>query len=279
MIKKSLKNKYKELLHSRSGVAVPISFLILFASTSLIVSVTYYFAVSKVNSRNILVDISAAKNSVEFLSDSIQATAWVQGTSEHFNFNDCGGEFKTEPTANLLLLNITDNQSFYDVFFNSSVGRVVYDLPQCDYQTETLYLKGDSRSIVNQSSSKTMKLCIFQGSDSPEIKICYRPMATSSSNGLSSGKPLNIVRVYVVNLNQSQSLLLPGNFDLKITCIDVTSVSEEYNFTSSISSLTVEATLAGYKSSVTVPISSNALGTTVRIETIICSIEIESVGE
>jgi len=216
---------------------------------------------------------------MEFLSNAIQTTTWVTGASEHFYFSDCGGEFKMEPTANLLLLNITDNESFYDVFFNSSLGKILYDLPQCDFQTETLYLKGDSRAIVNQSSSTMTQLCLFQGSDSPEIKICYRPLVTSSSNGLDGGKPLNIVRVYVINLNQSQNLLIPGNFDLGIICINVTSVSEQYDFVSSISSLTLKATLAGYESSVTVPISSNAQGATVKVETIISETKLQIVGD
>jgi hypothetical protein len=267
------------LLRCRKGIAIPISFLILFASTSLIVSVTYYFAVSKVDNRNALINVSAAKHNMEFLSNAIQTTAWITGSSEHFYFSDCGGEFKTEPTANLLLLNITDNESFCDVFFNSSVGRVIYDLPQCDFQTETLYLIGDSRTIVNQSSSTMTQLCIFQGSDSPEIKISYRPTATSSSNGLSGEKPLNILRVYVINLNQSQDLLIRGNFDLRIMCTNVTSISEQYNFTSPISSLTVKATLAGYESLVTVPISSNTQGAAVRIETIICEIKLQRVSD
>jgi len=279
MFHKSLKDKYTRLLRSRKGVAIPISFLILFASTTLIVSVTYYFAVSKVTNRNVLVNVSAAKNNMEFLSNAIQNTAWITGASEHFYFSDCGGEFKIEPTTNLLLLNVTDNQSFYDVFFNSSVGRVLYDLPQCDFQTETLYIKGDSRSIVNQSSSTVTQLCIFQGSDSPEIRICYRPMATSSSNGLSGGKPLNIIRVHMINLNQSQNLLIPGNFDLRIICTNVASVSEQYNFTSAISSLTVKAVLADHESSVTVPISSNAQGASVRVETIICEIKLQRVSD
>lgn len=271
--------KHVRLLRSRRGVAVPLSFLILFASTSVIVSVTYYFAVSKVNSRNVLVNASAAKNNMEFLSDAIENTAWITGASEHFYFSDCGGEFKTEPTENILLLNITDNESFYDIFFNSSVGRILYDLPQCDFQTETLYLKGDGRIVVNQSSSTITQLCIFQGSDSPEIKICYRPMATSSSNGLSGGKPLNIVRIYLINLNQSQSILLPGNLDLRIICANVTSFLEEYNFTFSISSLIVKASLAGSEDSVNVPISSNAQGAIVRVETIICEIKLQRAGD
>lgn len=275
---KSSKDKYQKLLRSCSGVAIPISFLILFASISIIVSVTYYFAVSKVNSRNILVNVSAAKNNMDFLSDAVQATAWSVGASEHFYFSDCGGGFITEPTANFLLLNITDNQSFSDVFFNSSIGRITYDLPQCDFQTETLYLIGDSRAIVNQSFSTMTQLYLCQGSDSPEVKIHYRTMATSSSNGLSGGKPLNLVRVYVINLNQSQNLDLVGNFDLKIMCSNVTSISEQYNFASPINSLILKATLAGYSGSVVLPILSNVQGAIVRLETIVCEIKIQRVG-
>ncbi|MDI6847788.1 MAG: hypothetical protein QMD23_06645 [Candidatus Bathyarchaeia archaeon] len=42
--------------------------------------------------------------------------------------DDCGGAFKTEPAAKTLIINITDEQTFSEIVFNGSVGKVLLEL-------------------------------------------------------------------------------------------------------------------------------------------------------
>ena len=225
----NLKKAFLKFWLSKKGMAVPVTFLILFVSLSLVISLTYYFAVSRVNSRSQMLKVSAAKQNMFSLENSITSVAWSPGSSKVHSFDDYGGNFVVEPQAKRLLINVTDN-SFYDVVFNSSVGKAFYELPPSEYMISTVFLEGDNRVIVNQSTSTMTQLYESEGIESPEITLSYRPLASSTEIGSSDGKPLNNLRIYILNLNSSQSLTFQGNFYLKIDCVNVTSTLRSYNF-------------------------------------------------
>jgi hypothetical protein len=48
----NLQRAFPRFLLSKKGMAIPVTFLILFVSLSFVVSLTYYFAVSKINNRS-----------------------------------------------------------------------------------------------------------------------------------------------------------------------------------------------------------------------------------
>ncbi len=259
---------------SKKGMAIPVTFLILFVSLSFIISLTYYFAVSRVNSRSQLLKVSAAKQNMFSLENSIASVAWSPGSSKVHSFDDYGGNFVVEPEAKSLLINVTDN-SFYDVVFNSSVGKAVYELPPSESMFSTVFLEGDNRVVVNQSTSTMTQLYESEGTESPEITLSYRPLASSTEIGSSDGKPLNNLRIYILNLNSSQSLTFQGSFYLRIDCVNVTSTLRSYNFSYPITSLSVKVTLDGVDGEVSLPISSSAEGALVNLEIVTCEVQLQ----
>jgi len=278
MKKDRCEKKLPNFLSSRRGIALPVTFLMLFVSLVLLISVTYYFSISRINAKAKALKVSGVEQEMLSLEKVVKFVAWSPGAYEIYEFNDFGGEFRVEPTAKRLVLNLTDNTSFYDVFFNGSIGRVVYELPPSETQ-DNIFLKGDSRVIVNQSSSTMTQLHISQGAEySYEITLSYRPLAGSTVIGSSNGRPVNNLRVYIINLNSSQSTTRLGNFRLKVTCANVTSSWQSYNFSYQITSLTVKAELDGTIGEVSLPISSNSQGAIVNLEIVTCNVRIEDVG-
>lgn len=275
MRKKNFGGKFPRFLQSKKALAVPVTYLILFVSLMAIISVTYSFAVVKISARGGLLKASIAKQNMQLLDDAVCSVAWSFGASKVVYMDDCGGVFKTKPTARNLLLNFTDEQSFYDVVFNSSVGKVLYELEPSEFNEANLFIRGDDRAIINQSSSALTQLYVATGEDAQELVLCYRPMATVAMIGTSNGKPLNLIRVYIINLNSSQMLVLREKFYLKITAVSVTSTTTQYEFNSSISSLALKAIFDGVTNVVWLPISSNAEGAVVNLETVVCKVKIQ----
>jgi len=262
---------------SKRGMAIPVTFLILFVSLSLIISLTYYLAVSRINSKSQLLKVSAAKQGMLYLEDSIASVAWSPGSSQVYSFDDCGGKLRVEPGAKGLLINLTVD-SFYDVVFNSPVGKAVYELPPSESPADNLFSKGDSRVVINQSRFTMTQLYSSQGAESPEITLCYRPLVSSTEVGSSDGKPVNSLRIYIISLSSSQNVTLEGNFYLEIACLNVTSSSRSYNFSYQVNSLLVKVNFDGATGEVSLPISSNAEGALVNVEIVTCDIRLQRVG-
>jgi hypothetical protein len=264
-----------ELLLSKRGTALPVSFLMLFVALTLAVSATYYVSVVKIQARGRLLNVAVAKQDMLSFEAAIGLTKWSPGTSNTYRFADSGGAFRSLPTAERLIVNVTDDAEFHTVAFNSSVGKVVYQLPATETAVYTNYLKGDERSIINQSVFTMAQLCLSPGATSPEMALTYRPLATVSETGFSGGKPVNTVRLYIVNLNVSAAFAAQGEFNVKATCANVTSNLLAYNLTNPTTSIRVTASLDEDKDTVVLPISSNAAGVLLKIEILICNIEIE----
>ena len=103
-----------------------------------------------------------------------------------------------------------------ETIFNTSVGKVTYELPYSGSSETGFYLKGDSRTITNQSGSSTSQLCIVNGAEHPEIQLRYRPTVTYVTAGLENGKAVNNIRIYIVNLNSSSVIAQQGDLPLQI---------------------------------------------------------------
>ncbi len=272
------KNKVTlQFLLSKRATALPVSFLMLFVSLTLIVSATYYVSVTKIQARGQLLNITIAKQNMLSFEDSIGFTAWSPGASGVYHFEDSGGTFKTNATAKRLLVNITDNNIFHTIVFNSTVGKVVYELPAAEMAVSTLYLKGDRRAIINQSAFTMVQLFLSSGTSSPELTLTYRPLATISETGFSQGKPVNTLRLYIINLNTSTNLTAQGEFNIKSTCINIASNLQTYNFSYQITSISVKATLDERSDIVMLPVSSNADGAFVKVETLMCNVKLERI--
>jgi hypothetical protein len=119
------------------------------------------------------------------------------------------------------------------------------------------------------------QLYIQSGEEHPEIVLRYRPMVSSVAGGTESGKPVNDVRIYVVNLNSSQSIDLMGKIPVKISCVSTQTVVNSYNVTYQPSAFTVQVTMSGRQAQVSVPVTSNGNGAIINLELVICNASIE----
>jgi hypothetical protein len=248
----------------------------LFVSLMLIITATYYVAMTRISARGQLLNFSAAKQSMTALESNIENILWSPGASRVYYFDDFGGTFKILPVAKSLLVNVTDDV-FYEVVFNSPVGKAVYVLSYAEPGASGLFLKGDSRVIVNSSASTMTQLQIITGETAQEITLSYRPFASVALTGSDNGKPVNTVRIYVVNMNLSQSLTLSGGFYLKVRSVNVDSISRSYNLTYPVSSLRVKTVFDDKSGAVSLPISSGPAGVVINVETVVCNIQLQRV--
>ncbi len=247
----------------------------LFVALTLAVSATYYVSVVKIQARGRLLNIAVAKQDMLSFAEAVDFTKWSPGTSNTYHFEDSGGTFGIQPTAQSLFINVTDEAGLYAIAFNSSVGKAAYELPTAETAVSTNYLKGDKRSIINQSAFTMAQVYLSPGPPSPEMTLTYRPLATISETGFSGGKPVNTVRLYIVSLNTSTPFTAQGEFNVKAACVSVTSRLRSYNLTNPTAAIRVTAILDGNKDTVILPVSSNAAGVFVRLEILVCYIQIE----
>ncbi len=277
MGKQDLRARISKFLRAGRAIAIPVTFLMLFVSLTVLVSVTYYFSMNRINTKASALRTTGAEQEMLSLEKVIKLVVWSPGAHEVYDFGDFGGGLKVLPASNRLLLDVSDNSSFHDVAFNSSIGKVTYELLTSESYSD-VYFIGDSRSIVNQSSSTITQLGISQGNEHYEIALSYRPQVGSTSTESSGGEPVNSIRIYIVNLNSSQVLELSGSSRLKVTCLNVTSTWKSYSFASFVPYLLVSANLNGILGQVSLPISSNELGAVVDLETVVCNIKMEEVS-
>jgi hypothetical protein len=121
-------------------------------------------------------------------------------------------------------------------------------------------------------------MSVVTGSEYQELVSRYRPLVSSSVGGLSAGRRINYVRIYVINLNASEVITSGGAFHVKITCIDVTTSLDTFNGTASDTVMSVSASLDGVTRTISVPISVGASGSSVRVEVVVSSVKIEGVA-
>jgi hypothetical protein len=266
---------FKKFFRSKTAMALPVTFLILLVSTLSIVSFTYYFSIEKVNSQGQTLKVSTAKQSILSLNDEIIATLGQPGSSSTFDLRDSGGLLKITPNINVLTLSVDDSSSIQETIFNTTIGKITYQLPYSGSSETGLYLIGDGRTITNQSGSSTSQLCIANGAEHPEIQLQYRPTVTYVAAGLENGKAINNIRIYIVNLNSSSVIAQQGDLPLQISCVNTQLDSRNYDVSYRVGSLTLSSILNDVRGSVSVPISSTSVGAIVHIETVVSNILIQ----
>lgn len=275
MSSKPSKRQLKGFLKSKRALAIPVTYLLLFVSLMAIISMTYSFAVVKINSRGALLRASVAKQNMQFLDDAVHSVAWSFSASEVVYMDNCGGIFKTENTARNLALNFTDEQTFYSVLFNSPVGRMYYKLDDSEFNEDGSYIRGDDRAVINQTAFTMTQLYVMTADDAKQLVLSYRPLATAAAIGTSGGKPLNLIRVNVINVNSSANLSQQEKFYLKVTSVNVTTTKTRYEFNQSVSSLAIKSAFDGKETTVWLPISSISDGVVVDVEVDVCYITIQ----
>jgi hypothetical protein len=270
-----LKRSFRRFIHSKGALALPVTFLILLVSTLSIISVTYAFSVERINSQGQSLKVSTAKQSILSLDDALLSTLCQPGSSKTFDLADSGGKTNIQPDGNVLTLSIQNNIDIPETIFNSSVGKIIYELPSSQSSQIGFYLKGDSRTITNQSGSSTSQMCIQTGAEHPEIQLRYRPTITYSVAGLENGKVVNNIRIYIVNLNSSDSIALFGELPLQISCTNTQLISKNYELSSESGPLVITSVLDGVTGRVSLPFSSTPQGVIINIEIVISNVSIQ----
>jgi hypothetical protein len=268
----------EKLAASRKALAIPVTYLILFASLIAIISITYGFAITRISAKGAQLRVSVAKQNMQALDEAIRFVAWSDGSSKTVYMEDCGCQFQTQPKARSLVINLTDGQAFSQIVFNSSVGKALYTLEGLAESQEGFFVRGDSRTIINESAFTVTQLYFERGETAQQLVLYYRPMATALATGTSDGKPLNIIRLYIISLGSSQTLALYGNFHLKVSALNITSTEMRFEFNSSVSSLALQALSEGVKTTVLLPVESTADGAVVSIEILVCNIQLRRVN-
>ena len=272
----SRRKRYLSLWKATKAIALPVTFLMLFVSLTVIVSATYFYAVTQISINNQQVKATLAKQRMLSFEETVSSVAWSPGAYEISEFEDMGGKLLTDATAKRLVMNLTDGLAYNDAFFNYSVGKIAYQIPTSE-DTST-YLRGDGRAVVNQTTATMVQLYLGIGTTSPEIILSYRPLVGQSVVEQDGLKPTNHFRIYVLNLNSSDTMTMQGKFNVRISCLNVTSTWKNYDFSSQLTALTLNVSLEGRTGEVSLPISSNANGAFVDLEILVCNIKVQSSG-
>jgi hypothetical protein len=272
---KKHKSQLVKFGHSRKALSIPISFLILFVSMLGIVSITYYFAVEKINTRSTTLKITTAKQDMLSLDETLLAVIGQSGSARTFEFSDSGGEVNVQPSANSLIINVTDNRGIFATIFNEAAGQVIYKLSYSESPDTGLFLKGDSHTITNQSGSAITQLYIRSGAEHPEIVLHYRPVVSYTTAGMEDNKVVNNLRIYIVNLNSSEAIALFGKVPLKISCVSTQITTTTYDLSYEPETLLVTSILDGVTGQVSIPVASTANGAIINVEMVLCDVTIE----
>ena len=265
-------NKWRR---SKRALTIPATFMILFVSMLGIVSITYYFAVEKVNTRSTALKVSTAKHDMLGFDETLQSTLWQPGSARTFEFADSGGQVKVEPSANSLTINVSDNSGVVDTVFDETVGQVLYELPYSEAPDTGLFLKGDSRTIIDQSGSTITQLYIRRGTAHPEVLLRYRPTVSYTTAGVENGKAVTNLRIYVVNLNGSDAISMFGKVPLKMSCVDTQITTLSYDLAYEPETLLVTSSIDNATGPVSIPVSSTASGAIINVKMVLCNITIQ----
>jgi hypothetical protein len=265
----------RRFIRCKGALALPVTFLILLVSTLAIITVTYALAVENIKTQSESLKVSTAQQDFLSLNNVILTTLGQPGSSSTINLSDSGGSINVQPTSNYLTISVMNNSGIDATIFNSSVGQVKYELP-CSGSIDTgLYLTGDSQTITNQSGSLPSQLYIAAGLHGPEIQLQYRPTVTFATAGLQNGQAVNDIRIYIVNLNSSDSITLQGQLPLQVSCTSTKLTTVTYLIPHQTGNLEITSQLNGANGTVSIPISNTSSGSIINIETVISNVSIQ----
>jgi hypothetical protein len=275
LTKNLLKGIFQEFRRSKRAMAIPITFLILFVSTLGLISVTYFFAVEKVNGQGQTLKIATAKQDLLSFDQNIMSIVWQPGSARSIDISDSGGRINTQPLIGSLTITVSDKRDLNQTAYSQITGQVAYELPYSGSPETGLFLRGDSRTITNQSGAISTQLCIENGAEHPEIQLRYRPVVSYSVEGVEEGKTVNNLRIYIINLNESDSISLYGKIPLRISCESTKITTETYSVSYSLDALAITSVMNGVSGQTSIPISSTSNGAVINIEIVQSNVKIE----
>jgi hypothetical protein len=258
-------------------LATPVSFILILFSLTIVSTIAYNYSLNQIKHRGEDLKIIAIEDKMLDLEETISDISWSSGASRTLMFANYGGSFKVDNSSNHLELNITIDEADYTLF-DSNIGGFLYELPSINVINYGKWIKGDSRVIVNQSSAYQVSMKIEPSSEKQELKAQYRPLIVSSVGSLTDERRLNIIRIYIINLNTSEGIYTSGEFRIKVDCIDVNSHLYNYILDSSETYITFTVNLAGKLGNLIVPLTIGEAGSIVRLEVLTNQISIRGVA-
>jgi hypothetical protein len=274
MTENPIKGLYAKFRHSRRALAIPLTYLILFVSTLGLISVTYFFAIEKVNAQSQIIKIVIAKQELLSLDQNILSVIWQPGSVRSVSISDSGGKINIQPLTGAITVSINDKQDLNQTVYNQTTGQVVYELPYSESPDTGLFLKGDSRPITNQTGSISTQLSIENGLQHPEIQLRYRPIISQTVTDIED-RPVNNLRIYIINLNNSDSVSLYGEIPLRISCESIKITTETYSISYPIDILDITSVVNGISGQTYIPISSTSNGAIINVEIVQSDVVIE----
>ena len=258
------------------GLAAPVSLLLILFSLTIVSTVAYSYALGRIGTRKQDLKLVAAEEKMMDMEGAVSESVWSPGSMRTLAFSNYDGSLRVEPDANHLLLNATMDGSTYTLF-DSDTGRFVYELPCTEIGHYGRWLRGDDRAIVNRSTAYQAQMSVGVGDEFEELYVRYRPLASSSVGDLVSGRRVNNIRVYIVNLNASEALDSGGEFHVRVHSTGVDTETHTYDLDPGVTSVYLKAVLDGEEETVSIPVTAGASGSTVKIEVVIGYVEIEGV--
>jgi hypothetical protein len=266
------------LRQSRRAIAIPTTFLILLVTMLGIVSITYYFSIEKVKAQSQTLKVVSARQDMESLDEATMSVLWEPGSSRRVEFTNSGEELTVQPLTNFMKITITGEGDLSDVIFNETIGQISCTLPFSVSALDTgTFLKGDSRTIIQQSGPGITQLRASQGVNCPELQLRYRPIVSYSSREVEGNLPINNLRVYIVTLNSSQEITMMGALSLKVMCVTAQVTTKTYNLTQANERIFLTCEIGEENGQVSVPIQSTVNGAIVQVEIVQCRVEIDQV--
>jgi hypothetical protein len=210
------------------------------------------------------------------LDQSILSVARSPGTTLLQSFESHGQRFRIKPDERRMIINVTFGDRAETVY-NSSNGCIEYELSSSDLVESSPFLNGDDRLIVDKNYYGMSQLFVTSGVNGREIYLGYRPIVTSYIE--TDLNQTSILRIYLVNMNSSQSLELQDNFRVKISSTDTICQIRSIVSSSPITDVSVIATIGEVSEEVNLPSSTVLDSTIIRIETVIFNVMLVEVDD
>jgi hypothetical protein len=266
--------KRVNILKAKRGLSTPVSLSFLMFSFIILIVTTYAFANSSINTKLGSIKVVAANEAMLAVDRNLRSIAWTPGSSIIQTLYETGGTFRTQPSQHTVLVNISIGD-VHEVVFNSATGRIQYDLPASESNPTNIYLRGDARSIINHSFADQAQLYTTYGNRSQELRLHYRPLVSTSIDAANTS--VNVLRIYLINLNATSRLHYQGATRLRLSTLNVTVQTHNYAVAENVSTAIVEAIIYDRADQVFLPLVSSNNTTLIRVELFICYLTLEEV--
>jgi len=266
-----------KFLRSTKAIAIPVTYMMLFASTVAIISITYSLAIGRIAGRGALVETAIATQNMQALDDSLRSIAWSFGGSKVVYMDDCGGLFTGANAAQKLVISLTDGHGLNSIIFNNSVGEVSYDLQSSESGNYGTYVRGDGQLISNKSQYGMTQLYFTTSGETQNLVLRYRPFVNVAVVNGPENKPTNLIRVSILILSSFPNMRLSEQFRLRLTSVNVTMTLHQYEFNTTVTSLVLNASFDEASGGVTLPIVSGSDGAVVNLEIAVCNLKLQKV--